>query len=514
MSNRRIEMYQYRQVIVRMRQGESDRAIARTGLLSRSTTRSIRSIALINGWLNLEHPLPDDAVIGNVLSEKKAHEAKSSSKVASHSEQIKAWVEQGIQATVIHRVLVEGHGLTASYNSVQRFVQSIKLRAPDLTIPLNFKPGEAAQVDFGYGPKLLNQQTGIFIKTWVFVMTLCWSRHQYAEIIYDQKIATWLGCHRRAFEWFNGVPSKIIIDNAKCAITTACFHEPIIQRAYADCAQEYGFIISACPPYDPQKKGRVESGVKYVKKNFLPLRTFQDIGDANQQIKQWILAVAGNRIHGSTRHKPLSQFEEIERVLLKPLPDIPPDLCQWFKVKVYRDCHVRFNYCRYSAPYYLVNKELWLRASETTIRLYDEHHMVAVHPRINTPDNPATISEHLPLKASEFLLQEPNWCREKAQQIGQACFKVVELLLNDKICDYLRAAQGVIKLEKTYGALRVESACQRALCYETPQYKVIKSILSKGLDSPSLTQEQAFDTLSEAYTGKGQFSRDPKELIH
>jgi transposase len=96
-------------------------------------------------------------------------------------------------------------------------------------------------------------------RTWAFVMTLCFSRHQYVEFVWDQSAATWLGCHRRAFEWFGAVPLRVTIDNAKCAITKACAKDPTVQRAYAECAEGYGFKIDPCPPYDPQKKGIVES---------------------------------------------------------------------------------------------------------------------------------------------------------------------------------------------------------------------------------------------------------------
>jgi len=143
---------------------------------------------------------------------------------------------------------------------------------PDVPLRLTFKPAEAAQIDFGAGPPITDVYTGEIFKTWFFVMTLCWSRHQYAEFVRDQTVATWLGCHRRAFESFSGVPSRAIIDNAKCAITKACVHEPAVQRAYAECAGGYGFKIDPCPPRDPQKKGIVEAGVKYIKGNFLPLR--------------------------------------------------------------------------------------------------------------------------------------------------------------------------------------------------------------------------------------------------
>lgn len=141
-------------------------------------------------------------------------------------------------------------------------------------------------MDFGKGPCLFDERTNRMEETWFFVMTLCWSRHQYVELVIHQDVETWLNCHQNAFNWFGGVISKIIIDNAKCAIIKANYHEPHIQRSYEAFAQTYGFIISACPPYDPQKKGRVEAGVKFVKKNFLPLRTFTSVQDANRQLKE------------------------------------------------------------------------------------------------------------------------------------------------------------------------------------------------------------------------------------
>jgi hypothetical protein len=94
---------------------------------------------------------------------------------------------------------------------VYRFVQSVKPSRPKVTMPLDFAVGEAAQIDFGTGPELVDPETGENVKTHFFLMTLCWSRHQYAEIVLDQKLPTWLECHRHALEWFGGVPGKLII---------------------------------------------------------------------------------------------------------------------------------------------------------------------------------------------------------------------------------------------------------------------------------------------------------------
>lgn len=362
-------MFEYRQVIARMRMGEFDRRIARAGLMGRTKVSQVRAIALAEGWLTAQSPLPDDAGIAAVAS-RKPPESHQTSLVAAYEQDVRSWLEQRISGTTIHEALVRKYGFSGSYSSVRRFLQGLKHSSPDATVILEFEPAEAAQVDFGKGPTIVDVTTGEEISTWIFVMTLCWSRHQYAEIVRDQRVATWLGCHRRAFEFFGGIPKKLIIDNTKCAITKACFHDPEVQRAYGEAAEAYGFLISPCPPKDPKKKGRVESGVKYVKNSFLPLRQFRSLADGNGQLREWILGTAGNRIHGTTKERPLTLFTETERHLLRGLPDVPPELATWARVKLHGDCHVRFEKALYSAPFQLVRRELWLKANETVIKIF------------------------------------------------------------------------------------------------------------------------------------------------
>lgn len=124
------------------------------------------------------------------------------------------------------------------------------------------------------------------------------------------------------------------MDNAKCAITRACYYDPEVQRAYGEYAEGYGFKIDACPPREPQKKGRVEAGVKFVKRCFMPTRTFRTLADANAQLQAWVLEV-GNRQHGTTHEQPLRRFQEVEKPLLGCLPDVPPQLATWAQVKAF-----------------------------------------------------------------------------------------------------------------------------------------------------------------------------------
>jgi len=512
MSKRRFEMYHYRQILVRMRQGDTDREIARSRIMGRKKLGEVRAIATGQGWLCPDVPLPDDERLVAVFGRKADLPATCVSTLENWREQIAAWRAAGIPGTRIHRVLVERHGYCGSYSSVYRILCQIEsARAPEAPLRLEFLPGDAAQVDFGAGPLLTDVFTGEVSKTWFFVMTLCFSRHQYVEMVRDQTVATWLACHRHAFEWFGGAPGRVIIDNPKCAITRACVYEPEVQRAYAECAEGYGFRIDPCPPRDPQKKGIVESGVKYVKTSFLPLREFRSLDDANRQVQAWAMGQAGNRIHGTTREAPLARFAQSEQALLRPLPDVPPEGAVWARAKVHRDAHVQFEKSFYSTPFRLSGQALWLKATETVVRLYREHELVATHVRVARPGSRSTVADHLPPEALAWKLQDTQWCLQEAQRIGPACFALVHALFADSVLIKLRAVQGVLRLAKSFGAVRLEAACRRANHFGTPTYRAVKTILAKGLDQQPA--EPAFDQLSLTYSQGGRFCRDPETLL-
>jgi len=260
MANRRFEMYEYRQVLVRMRLGDTDRALARAGLMGRHKAAELRAVAAAEGWLTKDSPLPDEATLAARVRRPATTRSSTTSAVEPYREEVLGLWERGIQGTTIHDYLVRRHRFGASYSSVRRFLQAHGERHPQASMMLDFEPGEAAQVDFGRGPIVDDPELGR-VATWVFVMTLAWSRHTYAELVVDQTVATWLACHRRAFELFGGVPARVVIDNAKCAITRASTTDPEVQRAYGELAEGYGFRIDPCPPRDPRKKGRVEAGV-------------------------------------------------------------------------------------------------------------------------------------------------------------------------------------------------------------------------------------------------------------
>ena len=235
---------------------------------------------------------------------------KRASILDPYKENILELIEQGLTSVRIHEKL-QALGCTAAYPTVKGYVSGIKKRE-NICIRFHTKPGEESQVDFGYFGKTLDNQ-GKLRKTWVFNMRLSYSRLDYFEKVYDQSVETFINCHINAFNYFGGVPRYIKIDNLKAAILEAHFYEPIHQIQYKLFSEHYGFEPIPCRVRKPQEKGKTESGIKYVKNNFLAGRTFKSGDDLDKQLSHWLDTYCNQRVHGTTRKIPREIFEEKEK---------------------------------------------------------------------------------------------------------------------------------------------------------------------------------------------------------
>lgn len=363
------------------------------------------------------------------------------------------------------------------------------------------KVGASAQVDFGAGPALIEE--GRRIKTWVFVMVLSFSRLLYAELVRDQSVATWLGCHRRAFEFFGGITAQVRIDNAKCAITKACATDPLVQRAYAEFALACGFRIDPCIPHTPEHKGQVERGVGYVKKSFLPTRTIESIEAGNRELLRWCREEAGMRIHGTTREQPNARFER-ECGLLIELPQRWPELCTYTQAKVHRDCHVQVQNALYSVPWQHIGQTLSVKLGERLVEIYDRGFAVIAAHLKTARGTRRTDPLHLPESAQAFFARDRHALSKAATVIGVQCVELIQQLLSDRVVDRLRAAQGVIRLADKYGAASLEAACARALSFGFCDYRTVKGILKNG--SEGVSDSFDFSISGDAYQGRSRFA--------
>jgi transposase len=481
----RLHMNYVRDVIHRLRAGESERRIARDLGISRPTVHKYHELAQAHGFLQAGSDLPDDAALISVLGEP-PRPPRAESSVEPYAQVVQQLLEQHVEMTAIFQRLSEDHGYRGSYSAVRRYVHRLCLSEPEAVVRVHVAPGEEAQVDFGPVGMLFDPGSGHLRAAYVFVATLSYSRHQYAELVFDQKVPTWIALHRRAFEAWGGVPKRIVVDNLKAAVVRALVHDPVLGEAYRRMAQHYGFVISPTRPATPQHKGKVENGIRYVQRNFMAGQEFADIHAANARLRTWVLERAGMRQHGTTHQAPLLLFQEHEQAALLPLPAEPFTLCEIKPVKVHPDCHTVIDGSFYSVPYRYIGRTLDAHVGERVIQLFHGQELVATHPRSREAGQWHTRLEHYPADKAAYLERNPARCRQIAARVGAATSQVVETLLAERPLDRLRAVQAILRLEESVGAERLEAACARALHFGDIRYRRIKDILNAAADREPL----------------------------
>ncbi len=478
-----------REMLRHIQADPSGRAVHRQTGVHRQTVKRYREWAAEQGLLESSLPPIEELQALLEATMPNPQPPQNVSSVEPYRDIVEQLHKEGVEMAATHQRLKE-RGYTGSYSSVRRFVRAIDPRLPEATVRVERKPGEEGQVDFGYAGRMIEPETGKLRKAWAFVLTLSWSRHQYVEFVFDQKLGTWLLLHCHAFEWLGGVPERLVIDNLKAAIVRACWDDPQVQYAYRECAEHYGFLISPCRPYTPKHKGKVEQGgVHYVKRNFLGGRQPTLITQANQDVLVWANTTAGLRKHGTTKEQPLVRFQEVEQARLKPVPEARYDLAVWKVLTLYRDCHVHFEQAHYSAPFRLIGQELRVRGGARDVRIYTmNHHLIATHPRAEQPGERKTDLDHLPPEKVPGLIRSREGVREAAAEVGPATSEVVARLLDDPVVDRLPSVGRLIRLRERFGDERLEAACVRALHFEDPAYKTVKGILVQGLEREELVE--------------------------
>lgn len=484
MAGRRKDEMDIRELIRLLRMGLGNRRIAREMGVSRNTVVKYRQWAGGHGFLESES-LPDVEAITRQFSGEEpggagAAVASHVSLVAPYREFVEQKRSEGVEKMALFGLLKE-RGFTGSYSSVRRFVERLEERNPEVFLRIETPAGEEAQVDFGYAGLQFDPLAQTQRRAWVFVMTLSFSRHQFTRIVFDQKVETWVDLHVRAFDAFGGVVKRVVLDNLKAGIVRAVLNDAEAQRSYRELAEHYGFLISPCRPRRPRHKGKVESGVRYVKRNALSGREFRDVDDANRHLEAWVEKVAGCRDHGTTHEAPLSRFQ-IERESLLPLPASRYEVSVWKQAKIHSDCHVVFDYAYYSAPHRLSGMHVWLRATASAVEMYQSHARIATHPRATRRGEWVTQRDHLPPDKLQGLLPAPVAIRAEASGVGPATSELINHMLGERPLDRLRGAQGVLRLGERFGGTRLEAACRRAVFCGEMRYQTVKMILQKGLD--------------------------------
>jgi transposase len=487
MAGTRCNVLDLRELLRRLRLEQGHRAIARDMGIGRNTVRSYAALFARHGLVSKARALASAEELQKLLDGLPSAPT-TMPRLAAYRDEVAALVGAPLQKSVAWQRFLERHpDLRISYWTFCRFVRRhVRPVSPEAVLRLEVAAGAEAQVDFGYAGLMPRAVGEVPRKTWVFVMTLSHSRHQYVEFVQDQCISTWLALHEHAFASFGGVPRKVVLDNLKAGIIKASITDPAAQRSYRDCAEHYGFVMSPCVPRTPKHKGKVERGVQYVKCSLLAGRAFPCVSEANRAAREWVNTTAGTRTHGTTHERPLVAFQQREAAALLPLPTSGFAVPEYKEVTLYRDCHVAFDGAYYSVPHTLIGERIWIRATAHAVQILHHHALIATHARATELGQRVQDTAHFPKDKLRYFTEHPDWCRAQAVAVGPHTRAFVDRLLDDKTMDRLRGAQAVLRLRKKFGDARLERACHRALVCDAVAVTTLKSILTHHLDSEPL----------------------------
>ena len=332
--------------------------------------------------------------------EKKQYQQRKSPRRASKLDPFKGQIQRMLEthpytAAQIFQRLREDD-FDGGYTIVKEYVR--KVRPPKIIafLKLSFAPGECAQVDWGsYGSVAVGETRR---RLSFFVMVLCYSRMMYVEFTVSQTMEHFLGCHQNALQFFGAVPKKIMVDNLKSAVLKRIVgHAPVFNPKYLDFAQHYGFSIIACNVGKGNEKGRVESGVGYVKKNLLNGLDIPDFKVMKPVARHWLDTVANVRTHGETGKKPVDMFLE-EKSILQPLPIEPYDIAVIKQMRASRQFRVTVDTNHYSVPAQLSGVRMTMKMYPDRLCFYHDNKLVARHVRsydrredFEDPDHPKVL---------------------------------------------------------------------------------------------------------------------------
>jgi transposase len=489
----RVPMRSVREILRLRAEGLSDRAIARSTRLARSTVGDYAGRAVAAG---LSWPLPEgltDTALEALLFVPGGPAAGARRKpepdwASLHRELRRPGVTLMLLWQEYRAAAPDGYG----YSRFCELYEEWESRLSP-TMRQVHPAGERLFVDYaGQTVELIDGRTGEVRVAQVFVAVLGASSYTYAEATWTQTLPDWIGAHGRALAFFGGVPRQIVPDNLKAAVLKANWHEPGLNPTYQDFATHYGTAILPARPRRPRDKAKVEVGVQVVERWILARLRNQRFF-ALVELNSAITALLGELNGRPMRRLGVSRrqlFGELDRPALAALPVEPYVYAEWRQRRVALDYHVDVDGHYYSVPHRLLRQQVEARITQRTVELFHKGERVACHLLGGARGRHTTVTEHMPSAHRRHV----GWTHERIQReaaaIGSDTATLVEVILRSRLHPEqgFRACLGILRLARQYGTDRLEAACRRGLEIGARSYGSINSILHNGLDRQPLTR--------------------------
>jgi transposase len=383
----------------------------------------------------------------------------------------------------------DGYGLTQFCDIYRAFAKTMNLSMRQMHIA-----GEKAFSDFaGKTQPVVDPLTGEVKKAHLFVCTLGASSFTFAELFTDESTESWCNGHAKAFQYFDGVTKIVVPDNPKPVVTKACPYEPDVNPTFAQMAAHFDVAVIPARVRKPKDKAKVEAAVGLATRWILAVlrhRTFFSLAEANMAVRELLEKLNDRpfkKMSGSRR----SLYESLDRPALKPLPKVLFEYAEIKRASVNIDYHIEYDGHFYSVPHQIRKEVVEIRATSTTIEVLFKGKRVASHPRNFVHHRHTTLNEHRPKSHQEYGEWPPDRIIKWASKIGPAATQLVDLIMQQRNLPEqgYRTCMGILRLSKTFGELRLEAACARAVAIRGFSFKSVKSILSSGLDQRPLPEQ-------------------------
>jgi transposase len=415
------------------------------------------------------------------------------SRCEPYRELIAQELERGRNAMGIWQDLVDSHGFGSGYQSVLRFVRALRgSMAPEARAIIETPPGEECQVDYGTGPMVRDPVTGKYRRTRLFVLTLGCCRKSVRLLAFRSSARVWAELHEKAFRRLGGTTRIVVLDNLREGVLSADIYDPQLNPLYRDVLAHYGVTALPCKVRDPDRKGKVESGVAHAQKTPLKGKRFESLEEAQAYLDHWEEHWADTRIHGRTKRQVAAMFAE-EKPLLQPLPLEPFRYYQYGKRTVHIDGCVEVDAAYYGAPPGWIGRLVDVQWDAMYVRLLD-------------PRSGVLLREHLKQKRGTHRIRDedrprrtpPHTLRllERAHKAGKNIGTVCDLVHQRQGEAGLRRIMGLLALAKKYGCAATEEACAAALELRVAEYRFVRRYLERSPQAP-LTLRQVDPLIRE-----------------
>lgn len=299
-------------------------------------------------------------------------------------------------ARILFQELRQSRGYRGSYETVKRFVRplrDVEQAAERATVRFETPPGQQSQIDWGQAQIHYRSRP---VTLHVFILTLGYSRRSFHEPCLGETLSQFLDAHERAFEYFGGHTRAHLYDRPRTVCQPGGDGRVVWNATFKQFADYWGFEPHLCRAYRAQTKGKVESGVKYFKRNFLPGRIFVDEQDLRAQLGQWQAEIADVRVHGTTHERPTDRFGREQSALIATggQPGFRLEASQ--PRRVADDYLVSFETNRYSVPFTLIGQTVEVTRRSGHLHLTHRGQLVAEHDELPGKYQVRILPEHGP----------------------------------------------------------------------------------------------------------------------